>query len=644
MKKLFHLVQWAVVIAVLIFTVRTLTRPVPPPDYRPETWSSWQGFYVLSFAGISRDDHPDYVAPARLAEHLQALREAGYQTIFPEDALAFLDGHHALPEKAVLLLFENGRKDSFIMASPVLQREGAVATMCVPTIRTRRWSSFYLRNRDLQKLARAPHWRLASMGHRAVENVTDAQGRAGHYLTARLRKNDAVENDEAFQARIIGDFVEAQRMLTKAGATNRMAYLLPFADAGTSAEADPLAADIILPALATCHPLAFTRADEAYNGPASDPHQLSRLRVRGNWTAQDLLAELEAARPHFDPVRQIGTPNHWSFEGAGEVADGELRLGPGARAWRNGSSDWADATVNVGFHRGTGVLASVYLRYAGPYRYLRLSVQDDGIRLQERLGRTLQTLLMLPQAGGSRTGESHKFAIRLRGKRVWLEDHGVALAGPLPLTTYTARGRVGLAADNGVLEITDFSAEPSDELIGLARDFRAMKQTDQDRLSSLVVPWFERGQTPTVSDGQRYDLLAAAAEGITYIPLIEGTSSLTPEQAGAFADTLIKALDHIMTKSLIRKVALRDPVDPLADALRTRGLQVVRLLQADQAQVLLDHDQASLHGDALLVLQVTNEALPTLSGLARLAPAERLAIEVGPAVARPAGLRRIEQF
>lgn len=644
MKKLFHLVQWAVVIAVILFTVRALTRPVPPPNYHPETWSSWQGFYVLSFAGISRDNHPDYVAPARLTEHLQALREAGYQTIFPEDALAFLDGRHALPEKAVLLLFENGRKDSFIMATPRLQREGAVATMCVPTIRTRRWSTFYLRHRDLQKLARSPHWRLASMGHRAVENVVDARGRKGHYLTARLRKDDVVENDEAFQARIMGDFAEAQRMLARAGVTQVQAYLFPFADAGTSAEADPQAAEIILQALATCHPLAFTRADDAYNGPSSDPFQLSRLRVPGSWSAQDLLNELEHARPRFDRVTEIGSPGQWTLEGASEVADGELRLGSGAQAWRHGSSDWADGTVNVGFHRGTGVLASIYLRYAGPYRHLRLSVQDDGLRLQERLGRTLQTLFMQPLAGGTGTGESHQITVRLRGKRVWLEDHGVPLAGPLPLTTYTARGRLGFAAENGALEIATFSAEPSDELVGLAGDFRAMKDEDQDRLTALVVPWFARGSPPVVSEGQRYDLLAAAAEGLTYIPLIEGTDPLTPEQARTWAGALNKALDHTMTKTLVHKVALREPVHPLAEALRERGYQVVRVLDQEQAQALLRDASAHLQGDSLLVLNVASGTESTLAGLARLAPADRLAIEAEPGAARPIGLRRIEQF
>jgi hypothetical protein len=135
----------------------------------PSTWKNWEGFYALSYTGLSKEEEGPYLTRQGFADHLTALREAGYVPLIPEDIVAFYRGEHPLPAKGVLILFEGGRKDSFLLGSPLLEKKGFIATMTVPTAFLESPSNFYLKKGDLKRLSRSPYWRLASMGHEAYK-------------------------------------------------------------------------------------------------------------------------------------------------------------------------------------------------------------------------------------------------------------------------------------------------------------------------------------------------------------------------------------------------------------------------------------------------------------------------------------------
>lgn len=636
MKKLFILFQWAFVIAFALFALRMWTRPVPPPERHPETWSSWDGFSALSIAGVSRTAAESYVTRDQLAGFLEALQGAGYQTIWPEDALAFLEGRHPLPDQAVLLMFEGGRKDSYVHTTPVLRQAGAVATLAVPTRLVENGSRFYLRPRDLARIAREPHWRLASMGHRAHEARTVGPDRTARFLTTR---RDAAEGDEAYRARVLADFAEARRYLARAGATEPVAYLLPFADAGTGPGSDPLAGPAITDALAAQHALAFTRADEIFNGPFRDPRQLSRVRMDGTWTPDRLLAALQASRPRLTGVEGFADPSAWT--GSGEVSGEQLTLSTGALAWVKGSEGWSDVEVSFACRPATGGAVSVYVRHAGPHRYLRLRVAPDGVVLQEKLGSQAQTLF----SSGRPTDRDHHYSVRTRGNRVWVFEDDTALAGPLPVTRGTARGRIGLEAEGGPAIITRFAANPQYGPVALSdRGWAGVPPGERDRVRRLVVPWFDTRRPVTVSEDQRLDLLLAAAEGVEVIPSFQGGEELDAAAAGLRAAEVEQALDHLITRPLVRRLAVADQAGPLADALRARGYGVVRWVEADQERNWTPDDRSARAGQAWIMLN----ARPAFAGESNrwlsLAPADQLAVEVDQGTTLPPGVRRVVRY
>ncbi len=70
------------------------------------------------------------VSPESFAEQMQALVDGGYATITPDDLRAALDGGH-LPAKPVLITFDDGYRNQYDHAYPVLKRLGLKATFFI---------------------------------------------------------------------------------------------------------------------------------------------------------------------------------------------------------------------------------------------------------------------------------------------------------------------------------------------------------------------------------------------------------------------------------------------------------------------------------------------------------------------------------
>lgn len=80
-----------------------------------------------------RDEDPgkDVVLPEEMESDLRWLQRSGYTTVFMEDVLAYVYAGKALPEKPILLTFDDGYESSYRRLFPLLKRYGAKAVICV---------------------------------------------------------------------------------------------------------------------------------------------------------------------------------------------------------------------------------------------------------------------------------------------------------------------------------------------------------------------------------------------------------------------------------------------------------------------------------------------------------------------------------
>ena len=620
MKRSWVLLQWVVLLGVIAVMVYSAVKPQPPPLYNPAAWKSWQGFFVLSYTGIVKGQEPDYVSPGLLDKQLLALRQAGYQTIKLQDALAFLQGRAPLPEKALLLLFEGDRKDSFLRATPLLQKQGFLANLCVPTKLTRSWGNFYLDEGEIKKVCRSPNWDVVSMGHQAIEPITlDAKGAQGHFLSHRQWLDHAVEDDAAFHRRILEDYRTAAETLQQACSRTVSAYLYPYADNGRGAGADPQAADLNRQGVEAHHVLAFTRAGDPFNGARSNPYALTRLRVPGAWDGVRLVTELEKYAPRQQPLVGLGTTDCWQFSAGPEMGAAGIQLPDGAFAWLRGTDSWQDLEVSATVSPAPGARVALYARYGGFQDYVRLNVNDQEVLLQERLGKTMQTLARQPSADLQRA--SFTLKLRIKGNRAWAWINDRPVVQAVPLTSHTDTGRVGVEAREASVLLTDFAATPLPGIFILANSYRNLDPSLQEEARAVLPRWFTPPQGPAIDASRRSDLLAAAAQGVETIPrLAPAPFSANGAATVAWAKDLKTLLTSGIYKILITTLAMAGGDQAMTAPLEKEGFRILLLLTPQEAQKLTP-GQAGLTKKLLLINGPEPEARSALDHLLHFIPA-----------------------
>ena len=80
------------------------------------------------------DEHMSLSVPlADFEQHMKWLKEYGYTSITPEELYEFIVNGSELPEKPVLITFDDGYKDNYTNAYPIMKKYGFKGTIFVVT-------------------------------------------------------------------------------------------------------------------------------------------------------------------------------------------------------------------------------------------------------------------------------------------------------------------------------------------------------------------------------------------------------------------------------------------------------------------------------------------------------------------------------
>ncbi len=125
------------------------------------------GFIALSYFGVDRiGDTSTLIGEKQLREHLEALKREGYVTITHEDIESYYDEGTPLPEKALYLMFEDGRRDTAIFADKILEDLNFKGVMMTYPEKFDHEDPKFLRPDDLQSMTDTSFWELGTNGYR----------------------------------------------------------------------------------------------------------------------------------------------------------------------------------------------------------------------------------------------------------------------------------------------------------------------------------------------------------------------------------------------------------------------------------------------------------------------------------------------
>ena len=358
-------------------------------------------FLALSYEGVAALPDPDgkFTSVARLREHLAALRDAGYHPIGIEDVRAFYREGRKLPEKAVLVTFENTHKGTFFDGAPVLAEFRWRGTLGVVTRDVREKSPDSVLAPYLRDLVLDNAWDLACESDSGTGLVkAGPHGRTALALSAPEwnEAENRPERPEEFEARVRADHDRALSVFETEIGVRPAAYFYPSGNYGQFEERNRVVRAVNLRAVADRYDLGFLLGSRALNTAGTDPLRLNRLRVVPEWTAETLLARLDREWPVQAGRGGAGSlvaPDRWFADwGVVErVGDGvRVRAQPasdptrtdadatgGARAWIAGTDGFREGSLEFRFLLQRGEFHA-YLPFAADDDWIRVEVGDTG--------------------------------------------------------------------------------------------------------------------------------------------------------------------------------------------------------------------------------------------------------------------------
>ena len=248
---------------------------------------------VYHGVGSSSSAEGDYaISPERLGEHLTAMKAAGAHFVTPARVAEAFAGGRALPSRAVLLTFDDGRTDAMMWATPLLEQARAAATMFVISSAADDKAVYYADWNALERYDRGP-WDVQSHTDSLHVEQRVSGGRSLPALTS-LAKGESLDE---YRARIRADLGRASAALRSRTGRKPVAFAYPFGAHGTERTNDDRIEGVLREEVGRRYAVAFHQDDQATVPLATaetDPLELRRMSV-GDWSAATLVQRIAGA-------------------------------------------------------------------------------------------------------------------------------------------------------------------------------------------------------------------------------------------------------------------------------------------------------------------------------------------------------------
>ncbi|MCK5905090.1 MAG: polysaccharide deacetylase family protein, partial [Gammaproteobacteria bacterium] len=264
--------------------------------------SSSQSVQVLLFHGITASKRQSTVPVHLFRDQMLALKEAGYHSISVAQLLSFLDGKEELPDKPILITFDDARRDSIQYADPVLEEAGFQATMFVPVADISTHGVFTVVWPTLRTISKTGRWEMQCHSTEGQHFLpVDKNGYQGHFMANKkwLKNADRQETTEEFTTRITQDLKFCKEaMENKIPGSDVFAFAFPFSDQGhRSLSNEPEAFTLNHDIVKNQFQLAF-HVNNDYPVTKNSPRfSLPRFEVPRTLTGKDLVKQLKTIEP-----------------------------------------------------------------------------------------------------------------------------------------------------------------------------------------------------------------------------------------------------------------------------------------------------------------------------------------------------------
>lgn len=440
------------------------------------------GFLALSYFAVDRDGTSTMISTDRLNEHLKALHKNGYVTITQEDILNYYEKGIPLPQKALFLMFEDGRKDTAIFAQKILEKYNYKGTILSYADRFHTRDFKFLTPKDLKNLNGNTFWELGTNGYRlSYINVFDRKGNHlgemdsseynsyreelyrnyNHYLMDFIRDENQIprETYEELEERISKDYKLMDEIYTKDLGSLPDLYVLMHSNTGGFGN-NRKASMVNEKWIKKLFKMNFNREGYSYNNRENSMIDLTRMQPQAYWYPNHLLMRIKddiQGEIQFEEG-DLARKEDWEvLEGVSEFRGPVIALTSepeGNGLLRLKGSKYADFKLEVSLTGNKIGTQTIYLRADEDLKkYVSVKLQNNYLYIIEN-GKDLYTLdlatLDAPvkekeQKSAAKKkedippiqineGGNRKIQIILKKDKIWVNVDGKKVAGEVPLS------------------------------------------------------------------------------------------------------------------------------------------------------------------------------------------------------------------
>ncbi|MCI8816338.1 MAG: polysaccharide deacetylase family protein [Angelakisella sp.] len=209
-----------------------------PPDIRTAVSPTGGGdmaepidIPVLMYHSInSRESRTgDYViTPKAFRKDLEWLRDAGYQTVVVQDLLNYVEEGVPLPEKPVMITFDDGYYNNYLNAFPILKEMGMKAVISIIVSETDKYSELQEDRENYSHLTWEQIREMMDSGLIEFQNHSYGLHKNGKQAARKGIGKKPGESTEAYQQAIREDVEKGQARFVEMTGYAPIAFTYPF--------------------------------------------------------------------------------------------------------------------------------------------------------------------------------------------------------------------------------------------------------------------------------------------------------------------------------------------------------------------------------------------------------------------------------
>lgn len=446
-KVIRTIIEAVVLIILLIVIIRALFSFNTYKPYSEEEATSDAGFVALSYFGVDRIGSDTLTSTQRLDEQLKALYDQGYVTITQEDIKDYFEKNKALPEKALFLIFEDGRNETAVFAQQVMEKYNYKGTIMTYAEQVEGESSKFLKGEDLEKLLKSTFWELGTNGYRlSYINVVD-ENNYNHYLMDYIRDDEGIpkESYKKMYKRISADYEKMETIYQDEVGKLPETYILMHSNTGKFGTNDRVSG-VNEEWIKKLFQINFNREGNSWNtntdelGKADNAlYNLTRMQTRADWYTNHLLMRMKYdTNQDLEFIKgNLNQYNEWTIlEGALECKPEKAVLTStpkgAAKLSLKGDRRWKNFQVETTLTGNTSGSQSLYLRADDKLtNYVSVSFNHQTLYIKEKTQegeKELFQVKLLDEAESEAVSkrESQKVKINIEMNEdyisVWLDD------------------------------------------------------------------------------------------------------------------------------------------------------------------------------------------------------------------------------